>query len=162
MRTLFADAWPEEDRFSREDWEHAFGGVHFLFADGDGEVLSHAAVVPRELRAGDRALATGYVEAVATRSTHRRRGLGSAVMREANDHIDAAYELGALGTARFGFYEPLGWRPWRGRLAVRTEDGDVATPEEEGYVWVRLTPRTPADLDVEAPLSCDPRPGDVW
>jgi aminoglycoside 2'-N-acetyltransferase I len=162
LRTLFEDAWPQEDRFTEEDWGHTFGGEHFLVADVDGEVLSHASVVPRELHAGEHRLATGYVEAVATRATHRRRGLGSAVMRAANGHIDAAYALGALGTAQFDFYRPLGWEPWRGSLAVRTGSGDVATPDEEGFVWVRRTPRTPSTLDLGATLSCDWRPGDVW
>jgi aminoglycoside 2'-N-acetyltransferase I len=82
-------------------------------------------------------------------------------MRAANAHIDERYELGALGSAQAWFYEPLGWVRWRGPLAVRTDEGEVRTPEEEGYVWIRFTARTPP-LDLERTLTCDPRPGDVW
>jgi aminoglycoside 2'-N-acetyltransferase I len=163
LRALFADAWPEpEDRFSSDDWDHTFGGSHFVVADAAGEIVSHASVVPRQLETGGRRLATGYVEAVATRSTQRRRGLGSAVMRAANAHIDERYELGALGTGQASFYTALGWRPWRGPLAVRADDGEIPTPDEEGFVWYRVTSRTPPDLNPDAPLTCEWRPGDVW
>jgi aminoglycoside 2'-N-acetyltransferase I len=162
LRELFDEAWPDEgDRFTDEDWGHTFGGVHFVVRE-DGGIVSHASVVPRELRAGGVALATGYVEGVATRSERRRRGLGTDVMRAADEHIDAAYELGALGTGVHAFYERLGWKTWRGPTAVGSDDGDVPTPDEDGFVMVRFTPRTPAGLDLETTLSCDPRPGDAW
>ena len=83
-------------------------------------------------------------------------------MRAANAHIDARFEFGALGTGQASFYTRLGWRPWRGSLAVRTDDGEIRTAEEEGFVWFRATPRTPADLDPDAALTCEWRPGDVW
>ena len=38
----------------------------------------------------------------------------------------------------------------------------IGTPEEDGLVMVRRTPTTPSDLDLDAPISCDWRPGDVW
>jgi len=44
---------------------------------------------------------------------------------------------------------------------VRFEVGDVATPDEDGYIMFRLTPRSPA-LRADAPISCEWRPGDVW
>ena len=37
----------------------------------------------------------------------------------------------------------------------------IGTPEEDGLVMA-CTPTTPSDLDLDAPISCDWRPGDVW
>jgi len=39
--------------------------------------------------------------------------------------------------------------------------GAVTTPDDDGFVLVRLTPRTP-HLDLAAAISCDMRAGDVW
>ena len=160
LRALFDAAWAEEDGFTEEDWDHATGGVHFI-AEEDEIIVSHASVVKRELHAGGYELATGYVEAVATRPSHQRGGYGTAVMREAGEYIDRTFQLGALDTGRHAFYERLGWVRWRGPTAVRTEQGLVRTPEEDGNVLVRLTPLSPR-LDLSAPISCEWRPGDVW
>ncbi|HEX6262231.1 MAG TPA: aminoglycoside 2'-N-acetyltransferase, partial [Actinomycetota bacterium] len=75
-------------------------------------------------------------------------------------HIAARYQLGALGGDP-AFYVPLGWRVWEGPTFVRTEEGLVRTPEEDGSVLVRPTPSTPA-LDLTAPISCEWRRGEVW
>ena len=45
--------------------------------------------------------------------------------------------------------------------ASTPDPGDERTPEEDGFVLVRLTPTSP-DLDLSAPISCEWRPGDVW
>jgi aminoglycoside 2'-N-acetyltransferase I len=160
LRGLFDAAWPDADRFTEEDWSHAVGGIHFLVEEA-GEMVAHASVVGRELHPGGHRLATGYVEAVATRPNHQGRGLGSAVMREANAYIDRKFQLGALATGRPSFYERLGWVGWRGPTFVRTGAGLVRTAEDDGAVFVRLTPTTP-QLDLTAPISCEWRPGDVW
>ena len=39
----------------------------------------------------------------------RGQGYGTAVMREVGTVVDAAFELGALGTGEHHFYERLGW-----------------------------------------------------
>ena len=162
LRALFAAAWPDPDEaFAEEDWQHALGGVHVLL-EADGRILSHASVVTRVLEAGGTALRTGYVEAVATWPELQRQGHGSAVMREIGDVIGANYELGALGTGEFAFYESLGWEHWRGPCSVRTPGGAVRTPAEDGYIMVLRTPATPPDLDLDAPISCEWRSGDVW
>jgi aminoglycoside 2'-N-acetyltransferase I len=119
-------------------------------------------VVPRILEVAGVPLRTGYVEAVATWPELERRGHGSAVMAEIDEIIKADYELGTLGTDAFPFYERLGWVRWRGPTSVRTKDGDVRTPNEDGYVMVLRTPSTPAELDLHAPISCEWRSGDVW
>jgi aminoglycoside 2'-N-acetyltransferase I len=136
------------------------GGVHFV-VETDGAIVSHASVVDRELHTGGHRLATGYVEAVATLPEHRRRGLGSAIMAEVGAHIDRTFPLGALGTGLQPFYERLGWIVWKGPTFVRTDGGLEPTPDEDGYVLVRLTPTSP-QLDLSAPISCDWRSGDVW
>jgi aminoglycoside 2'-N-acetyltransferase I len=149
-----------EEAFSDEDWEHALGGRHFL-VELDGDVVAHAAVVPRELHVHGTPVRTGYVEAVATDPSRQGGGFGTAVMRAAGDHIRATYELGALGTGLHHFYERLGWRTWQGSTSVRTDTGERPTPDEDGYVMVLTTDATDR-IDLTAPLSCDWRPGDVW
>jgi aminoglycoside 2'-N-acetyltransferase I len=158
---LFRAAWEgKSEEFTDEDWGHALGGLHFLLEEGE-TIVAHASVVERELHTGDRQLATGYVEAVATWPSHQRRGHGSALMREVGEYIDETFELGALDTGRSAFYERLGWLAWMGPTFVRTDSGLIRTADEDGQVLVRLTPTSP-ELDLSAPISCDWRPGDVW
>ncbi len=162
LRSLLWAAFPPEDEegFTEEDWEHALGGWHFVI-DDDRAIIAHAAVVEREIQVEGRSLRTGYVEAVATEPVRQGRGLGSIVMGAATEHIRDTFELGALGTGRQGFYERLGWFTWRGPSAVRTVNGLVRTPAEDGFIMALLT-RTSPPLDPESAISCDWRPGDVW
>ena len=161
LRELLWDAFAgDEDGFGEHDWTHALGGTHVLL-EADGLILSHAAVVERDLEVAGRHVRTGYVEAVATRVGHQRRRLGSSVMREVRDIIVEQFELGALGTGVFAFYESLGWEHWRGPTSVRTSEGEMRTPDEDGYILVLRTPST-VDLDLDLPISCEWRPGDVW
>lgn len=150
----------EDERFSDEDWEHALGGCHFVL-ELDGEIVSHASVVEREIHIGSRPFRAGYVEAVATAPAHQGGGLGSLVVADVTAFIRERYELGVLGTGRHRFYERLGWRTWRGPSSVRTADGDRRTPDEDGFILVLETPES-ATLDPDAPISCAWRPGDVW
>ncbi|HEX7246702.1 MAG TPA: GNAT family N-acetyltransferase [Actinomycetota bacterium] len=161
LRTLLDEAWVGEEAFDETDWQHALGGTHFLM-EVEGTVRSHVSVVERVLEAGGRAMGTGFVEAVATRREDRGNGHASRLIREANTLIDARYELGALGTGLFRFYGRLGWEPWRGPTGVRTGAGVDRTPDEDGFIMVLRTSRTPSDLDLGALLTCDWRPGDVW
>ena len=137
------------------------GGTHALIADDDA-VVAHASVVPRVLEAGGRALQVGYVEAVAVLPARQRAGLGTAVMRALAPIIARDYEVGALSTGEWHFYEPLGWERWLGPTWVRFPDGRrERTPDDDDGLMILRTPRTPA-LDVSAPLTCDARSGDVW
>jgi aminoglycoside 2'-N-acetyltransferase I len=106
-------------------------------------------------------LRTGYVEAVATMPSRQGHGFGTAVIREVNALIAQHFELGALGTGSQGFYKRLGWQIWRGPSSVRTATGDQRTPDEDGYIMALLTASTP-EIDFQAPISCEWRPGDVW
>jgi aminoglycoside 2'-N-acetyltransferase I len=150
-------------RFDEHDWEHSLGGTHVL-ATEEGEVVAHGAVVARTLEAGGRGLRCGYVEAVATRGDRRGRGLATLVMREVGRVVEAGYELGALsdGTRIPGFYQRLGWETWQGPTWAAGPDGrPVRTAEDDGFVLVLRTPAT-GELDLDAPLTCDWRAGDVW
>ena len=150
----------DEQRFSDDDWRHALGGVHFVL-ELDGEIVAHAAVVEREIRVGDQAFRTGYVEAVATDPARQGVGLGSIVMTDVTEYIRERFDLGALGTGRQSFYGRLGWRTWAGPSSVRAVDGDQPTPDEDGSIMV-LSTATTRPLDPAAPISCEWRPGDAW
>jgi aminoglycoside 2'-N-acetyltransferase I len=154
MAEVFAGEW------TAEDWEHALGGVHILAWDGETPA-GHAAVVARRLLYRRRALRAGYVEAVAVRADRRRQGVATALMREAARIIRGGYEVGALGASEqgAGLYPALGWQRWQGPLSALTPDGLVATPEEEGDIYV-LEVGEP--LDLTTPLACDWRDGDLW
>lgn len=162
LRELMTDAFAEDEHggFTEDDWQHAVGGVHFVL-EVDGTIVTHASVVERELHVAGVPLRTGYVEAVATAPGHQRRGYGTAVMRKVNDYVAANFELGGLGTGSQPFYERLFWQIWRGPSNVRTAQGLQPTPDEDGYIMVLRTPQSPA-LDLEVPISCEWRPGDVW
>jgi aminoglycoside 2'-N-acetyltransferase I len=162
IRELLVTAFgsDEEERFDDDDWAHALGGVHFVL-DVDGAIVSHAAVVERELHVDGHPLRTGYVEAVATAADRQGAGFGSIVMADVTSYIRERFELGALGTGRHHFYERLGWLTWAGPAFVRTADGTRRTPDEEGFILVLPTPSSPP-LDLAASISCDWRPGDVW
>jgi aminoglycoside 2'-N-acetyltransferase I len=131
-----------------------------LLEDPD-EIVAHASVVPRSLKAQGRLWRTGFVEAVATDPSRQERGHGSTVMRAVATHIADEYELGALSTGENAFYERLGWEMWHGPTGVRTEQGVQLTPDEDGGVMVLRTPRS-ASIDLGAELTCEWRPGDVW
>lgn len=162
IRALMDLGWPDpEEAFADEDWEHALGGLHAFVRDPSGRIVAHGSVVPRTLWIGEQPVATGYVEAVATHPDHRRRGLGSAVMEALDAAITERDELGCLGTGEDRFYARLGWERWAGTLWVRRPGGDERSPEEEGYVWVLRTPRSPAFTGTE-PLTCEERSGDDW
>jgi aminoglycoside 2'-N-acetyltransferase I len=162
VRQLLWDAFAhdEDGRFTDDDWQHALGGLHFLL-EVDGELSAHAAVVQRELHIGGTPIRTGYVEAVGTRPDRQRQGLGTVLMRDVGAWIDDEFELGALGTGEHAFYHRLGWVTWRGPSSVRTAQGAARTRDEDGYIFV-LPTRTSPPLDLDAPISCEWRPGDVW
>ncbi len=158
MRLAFWD--DVDERFTDADWEHALGGVHFVL-DVGGEIVTHAAIVERELHVDGRPLHTGYVEAVATSPARQGEGFGSMVMTAVDEIIRDRYELGALGTGRHHFYRRLGWLTWAGPSFVRTPVGPRRTPDDDGYILVLETPTSPP-LDPAASISCEWRPGDVW
>ena len=161
-RLLWAAFPPEHDDsgITEDDWQHALGGTHFLLEDDDG-LVGHASVVERRLHVADRPIRTGYVEAVAIKPERQRRGLGTRLMEVVDQHIDAGFDLGALGTGDQPFYERLGWEIWQGPSSVRTASGLERSPDEDGYILVLRTRSSPP-LRLTDPISCELRPGDSW
>lgn len=148
-----------EDDFTELDWENSLGGVHALAFDGT-ELVGHASLVQRRLLHGERVLRAGYVEAVAVRADHRRRGHASRLMA-ALERLLPGYDLGALSAAAEAvpLYEGRGWQQWRGPTSALTPDGVHRTEDEDGGVYV-FPGRTPLDLD--GGLTADWRAGDLW
>ena len=105
IRSLLDAAF--EGDFSDDDWAHALGGTHAI-VEADGAVVAHASVVPRVLDVGTRRVRAGYVEAVAVLPARQGTGLGTAVMRALGEVIAREFELGALSTGEWHFYEGLG------------------------------------------------------
>jgi aminoglycoside 2'-N-acetyltransferase I len=133
-------------------------GVHLIGWHGPA-MVSHLMWVDRPLYVdGREPLRSAYVELVATRTRDLRHGYATNLMQRLALEIQA-YDLGALSPSETTLYQRLGWEKWRGPLSVRTVAGSVATPDEE--VMVLRTPGSPA-LDLEAALSVDWRPGEVW
>lgn len=145
------------DDFTDDDWAHGLGGMHALVVAGD-EVLAHGSLVMRRVLVAGRSLRCGYVEAVATAPARRRQGHASTVMT-ALEGLAPAYDLLALSTSPAGeaFYDSRGWQRWRGPSSVLTPHGTEATPDEDGTILVLAH-----DLDLDAPITCDWRDGDVW
>lgn len=159
IRRLLDDAFAGD--FTDDDWQHALGGWHALIEEA-GAIVAHAAVVERRLEIGGRVVSAGYVEAVAVPTSRQRSGLGSSVMRAINAIIRERFELGALSSGEWGFYERLGWERWRGPTYVRRADGQIVrTPDEDDGVMVLRTERS-GPLDLREPIACDERPGDSW
>lgn len=157
IRTLLDQAFDGD--FADEDWDHALGGVHAT-AWEDGELVGHASVVQRRMLYGDRALRTGYVEAVAVRPDRRRRGVAGGVMAELERVIRGAYDLGALSSSEDGmpFYAGRGWQLWQGESAALTPEGTTLTPDDDGSIFVLPV----VELDLTRRLTGDWREGDVW
>jgi aminoglycoside 2'-N-acetyltransferase I len=144
-----------------EDWEHTIGGRHIVVqaGDADGEIVAHAAVVPRILEAGGRFFRTGYVEGVAT--APKRQGFGTLAMTEAGELIRRDFEIGALGTDAHEFYERLGWEHWRGPTYVRRGSGVTRSKaDDDGVMVLRFGPSRAVELTTA--ISCEERPGDDW
>jgi aminoglycoside 2'-N-acetyltransferase I len=157
-RALMEDAFGGD--FEEADWRHALGGVHALAWDGEA-LIGHASVVQRRLLHGGGVLRAGYVEAVAVREDHRRRGHGGALMDPLERVIRRAYDVGALGATDAGaaLYLSRGWRRWEGPTSALTPAGVRRTPDEDGFIFVLPVD---APLDLTGELTCDWREGDVW
>lgn len=159
LRTLWNRAFG--DRFSDEDADHAFGGLHVLAREGDC-LVSHASAVPRRIRFGEEPWRTvAYVEAVATDPDRQGEGIGRRTMEALQREISSRWPAALLSTGRAtGFYELLGWEKWRGLSYTQTTTGVVLDGEHGGLMILRLDPSVVPDLSVS--VTCEDRPGDAW
>ncbi|MGU3294058.1 GNAT family N-acetyltransferase [Williamsia sp. M5A3_1d] len=162
IRALMIDAFDGD--FDDDDWDHALGGMHVIARGRSGDVLGHAAVVQRQLIAGDQVWRVGYVEAVAVSTAVQRQGVGARLMAAVEDIVDAAYDHGALAATEAGMrlYRARGWVPWRGPLRAVGADGVVDTPDDQHSVLVFGSPIEAGTIDLDAVLVADRRRGDPW
>lgn len=162
-RADLRDLWHRAfgDRFTDDDAEHAYGGVHVLVRDGD-RLIGHASAVPRRIRFGDGPWRTvGYVEAVATDPTRQGEGVGRRTMLALHAEVAARWPVAMLSTGRAtGFYERLGWERWRGLSYTLTAGGVVPDGEHGGLMVLRLDPAVVPDPSVT--VTCEDRSGDAW
>ena len=165
---LTADARAEVLALCSEAYEADFAwylellvGATHLLARVDGELVSHAAYVPRELRVGAARtpLHCAYIEAVATRVRWQGLGYGTAVMR-AIPPLLGRFDIAALSPSESGFYARLGWEMWRGPRRYLKDGVLIETPEEE--VMVLHPPHSNAIVSLDEALEIDWRPGEVW
>lgn len=157
LRQLLDDAYQGD--FSDDDWHHAQGGVHVL-ATADERLVGHGALIRRRLRVNEQWLDSGYVEALAVDRSHRRLGIASSIMQHVEALIRASFKLGALSATdeALAFYAARGWLEWRGPTFVQTPEGLRRTPDDDGSVFVLPV----IEVNVEGPIVCGQRPGDVW
>lgn len=135
-------------------------GTH-VFATIKGVLVSHAMWVTRWLQQPSRPpLRTAYVELVATRPSHERRGLASRVLRQLVHELPSRFDIAALSPTTSAVYLRLGWRFWEGPLFVRLETGALEPSPEERIMVLDLHGRPPIDTTTQ--LSIEWRPGEVW
>jgi aminoglycoside 2'-N-acetyltransferase I len=151
---LLAAAFPDDQQDQRSFWPA--DSVHALVYD-DERLVGHAGFVVRTLYTEGRAIETAYVEYVAAEP--RQQGYGSQAMRAIEGEIRRrTFALAALCTGVPEFYERLGWRKWRGMRAYRGANGAVVPTPDEIVLVLDLG----AGVDLDAPVECDWRPGDIW
>jgi len=147
------------------EFEHMFvkyfaSHARHVVAYDDDALVSHAVVTTRGVQPeGLPILRTAFVDAVSTLPSRQNQGYGSATMRRLAAEI-GDYEIGCLQTDRTSFYARLGWEPWRGPLAGRSDDGLIPTPDQRGVMVLRLPDTPPLDLD--AVLTVERQPGRIW
>ncbi len=148
-------------RFSDDDAEHAYGGVHVLACDED-RLIGHASAVPRRIRFADEPWrSVAYVEAVAVDPEYQGRGIGRRIMQKLQAEIASRWPVALLSTgSATAFYKSLGWEQWRGLSYTETTTATVADGEQDGIMILRLDRRAVPDLSVS--VTCQDRPGDAW
>lgn len=158
LRQLWTAAFG--NRFSDDDADHAYGGVHVIAYDGLSPI-GHASAVPRWIRYDKQWLLIGYIEAVATAPEHQRSGVGTSIMELLHDQMRHRWPVAMLSTGRATeFYERLGWERWRGVSFTRTEAGEVPDGEHGGLMILRFDVLAVPDLTLD--VTCEERSGDAW
>lgn len=142
-----------------QDFLDVIGPSTHVLCSEAGRLVSHAMWVSRRLRPGNLPiLCTAYVEGVVTDPFLQGHGYATAVMQRLAGEIQD-FELAGLATGRPGFYARLGWESWLGPTFVRTDAG--LEPEPNPDIMILRLPKTPP-VDVQWPLSCEWRRGEIW
>ena len=148
-----------EGDFSSEDWEHTFGGKHFI-GFLENTIIAHGAVVPRPMTINGKNLTVGYVEAIAVLPSQWRHGFGTQLVKEVTQFCQNNYEISMLSTDEKQFYEKLGWRQFLGESFVRNGESEVRTAEEDDGLM--LLSRDHCGTSEIRRAICQPRIGDDW
>lgn len=148
-----------EGDFSKEDWEHTFGGIRFLGYFQD-ELIAHGAVVPRKIHVDGQLLLVGYVEGIAVVPTYRRQGFGSSLMGEISKTCRSEFEISMLSTDEKVFYKRHGWLDFEGSSYVAKDGAVIRTDDEdEGLMYL---PGLRRDKAGPKEIICQSRNGDAW
>ncbi|MEI9906861.1 MAG: GNAT family N-acetyltransferase [Actinomycetota bacterium] len=158
LRGLLLPAFGED--FSIEDWLHGLGGTHVCVRQ-NGVLVSHAAVIKRQIFIEDQTFRTGYVENMATLIDHQSGGFGRAAILEANKIIAENFELGALSSSSNTFYEKFGWENWEGPSYVVTNGNWIRSESEDDSIMILRTSKSQG-LDLRSRIACEERLGDSW
>jgi aminoglycoside 2'-N-acetyltransferase I len=148
-------------RFTDDDADHAYGGVHVLARDGD-RLIGHASAVPRQIRfGGETWQSLGYVEAVSVDPARQGEGIGRRMMERLQVEICSRWPAAMLSTGRATrFYELLGWEQWQGLSYTETVTGVVVDGHHGGLMILRLEP--PIVPDTSVGVTCENRSGRAW
>lgn len=146
--------------FTRDDFQHALGGMHVLAYDHQ-QIIGHVSIVQRNMAIGDKPITVGYVEAMAVLENYRRQGIGKQLMLATNKIIDDCYQLGLLCASDEGvsLYQSVGWRVWNGSLYELNQGHYIHSIDEEGGIMGWSNNQS---IDFTQPLYCDFRSGDQW
>jgi len=108
----------------------------------DRQIVSHAALWPRELVVDGRRLKVAVIVSVATQPDYRRRGHAATLMRDLHNTLHAeGFDLAILWTAVPEFYRKLGWEIVSPRGLIATvEARSEITPKDESCEIVAFDP----------------------
>lgn len=128
-----------------DEREEQHGRVRLSLLDGDLEACT-LTIDPLRLHDGrGGTLALGGIGNVATRETHRRRGLATQLLEVAIERMRADGLDGSLLYGIDHFYEPLGWRTCGSEQDVRILLDERVVEPPDGDVW-RSAPAGSDDL----------------
>ena len=123
--------------FSRTRAWHGIAPVFSETLEAGREVVAHAGVVDRTVRAGDRQVRVAGVQNVCVLPGHRGRGLFRRVMAAAMEQAAArGFDCGLLFCDRGieKLYARLGWRTSHGRRVARTDESGCDVPLPAGNI----------------------------
>ena len=113
LRTLDSPATAPRWPTMGADWPHVYhpGNLdNIRVITHDGLVVSAVAIAPTTVRTPRGRIEVGGINGFVTHPAHRRRGLGTAVLRDAHRLMHACgHHIGMLGTVSQNYYRRFGW-----------------------------------------------------